>query len=265
MLLSTQTQFQSRVHCNDNLEHTAHYKHFHLRSVYQAIFDRDLQVIGVEALVRITDENKQCIRPDMFFDSPKIDLEDKINVERLSRVIHIRNFANSIHRDKQLFLNVLPSAGEFFALEDIRVDLLSRRIKELDLSANQIVMEVVEQDANDERCLKNAMKRLSDVGFQIAIDDFGMQASNHQRVEEIKPNILKIDRSLLLAYMGGNLEPLLNGLDLAKRVDAKVVVEGIETAEQLEAMKLLNIDFYQGYYLAMPQCLEMVNLHTIAS
>ena len=261
MILSNQHQFQECVSYSEEKQFVAAYKGLKLRSVYQPIFDRKNHTIGVEALVRINDE-QQTIRPDLFFHSNDISLEDKINVERLSRVIHIRNFSNSKYRDLNLFLNVLPSEGELFALEDTRVKQLSNHLKVLDLAPNQVVMEVVELESSNNQYLKCAMAKLAAKGYKIAIDDYGMEASNRERVELLKPSIIKIDRSLLIDYMQGVTEPMLSGIELARKIKAKVVVEGIETREQYDAMRALHVDLYQGYFLAMPQPLEAVKCET---
>ena len=260
MLLSSQNQLQQYVFLNEQKQHIAKYKKLNLRSVFQPIFDKNNQTIGVEALVRISNSEHQNVRPDHFFNSAEINLDDKINVERLSRLIHIRNFSNSRYRDLNLFLNVLPSAGEYYALEDRRINLLSQRLKALELRSDKVVMEVVESHAHDDTCLQKAMKRLSERGFKIAIDDYGMEASNSKRVELLRPNIIKIDRSLLLAYMNGHTEALLKGISLAREINAQIVIEGIETHKQYQTMVDLDVDLYQGYYLAMPQPLEMLEL-----
>ncbi|RJX75514.1 EAL domain-containing protein [Vibrio sinensis] len=253
MLLSTQQQFQACISSCEDGQLIAHYKMFTLRSVYQPIFNSKPQIIGVEALVRITHDNKKQIRPDLFFHSDTYSMEDKINVERLSRVIHIRNFAQSKYKNLRLFLNLLPSVGEYFAAEDMKTSLLNQRLKDLDISTSQLVMEVVELDACNETSLKYAMQNLEKNGFSIAIDDYGTRASTKERVTTIKPSIIKIDRSLMLGYMTGNHSPLLNAIELAQKINSEIVVEGIESQEQLDAMLKLNIDMFQGYFLAMPE------------
>ncbi|MEF1175027.1 EAL domain-containing protein [Vibrio sinaloensis] len=116
----------------------------------------------------------------------------------------------------------------------------------------QIVMELIELDCENLRYLKTAMEKLNQNGFNVAIDDFGANASTEARVLQVKPHILKMDRSLLLQYCSGDHAPLLSALHLAKRIGAQTVIEGIETAQQLNAMRALNIDLYQGFHLAMP-------------
>lgn len=258
MILSTKQQFVDCLSLNENSQYIGIYKNLELTSVFQPIFDRFNRVIGVEALVRIHQKGRGSVRPDIFFHSDLTNFEDKINVERLSRVIHIRNFARSKYRDLQLFLNVLPSAGEYLAIESIDSCLLNQRLKSLNLNSSQIVMEVIELAASSEENLKRAMNKLSDNNFTIAVDDYGINASNQRRVEELKPGIIKVDRSLMLSYMEGEKEALLSSVSLAKRLGARIVIEGIETQQQLDAMHRLNVDMFQGYFLAMPSPLEVV-------
>ncbi|MEL7292648.1 MAG: EAL domain-containing protein [Pseudomonadota bacterium] len=258
MILSTQQQFVDCLALNEQSQYLANYQSLTLNSVFQPIYDVKKRMIGLEALVRIHHKEQGAIRPDLFFHSDLYSFEDKMNVERLSRVIHIRNFARSKFRHLKLFLNVLPSTGEYLALQNIDTSLLAKRIKALNLDNSQFVMEVVELDAPDKSKLEQAMKKLAQSGFSVAIDDYGVQASNRERVEQLRPSIVKLDRSLMLAYVNGDQFPLLSGLQLAKKVKAQTVVEGIETLQQLEAMHQLKIDMFQGYFLATPEPLEAV-------
>ncbi|ANW25765.1 diguanylate phosphodiesterase [Vibrio coralliilyticus] len=255
MILSTKKHFSDCLSINENYQFIGHYQGLTLSSVYQPIFDIANKVIGIEALVRILDSQGQFIRPDLFFQSEEVSYSDKLNVERLSRVIHIRNFSQSVYCKHKLFLNVLPSASRHLAVEDLKNGLLARRLKALNIHSSQIVMEIVEMTADNEASLKLAIHRLNQYGFNIAIDDYGVDASNRERVETLQPNIIKMDRSLLLQYMDGSENALVSGIELAKRVGAKVVVEGIETQEQHLAMQALNVDMYQGYFLAVPEAI----------
>ncbi|WP_070966317.1 EAL domain-containing protein [Vibrio sonorensis] len=256
MMLSTHQQFEQCLEENDSGHFQARYKDLTLSSVYQPIFCRNENIIGVEALVRLKKDDGSQIRPDLFFHSSNVSMEDKVSVERLSRVIHIRNFSKSNYRKLNLFLNVLPSVGEYYALMDINASLLAKRLDDLDIDRSQMVMELVELSANNEANLKQAMDGLADNGFRIAVDDFGTEASNRERVESIRPSILKLDRSLLLQYIDGITEPLLSGIKLAQSIGAQIVIEGIETSQQYAAMRQLDIDMFQGYFLAMPKALS---------
>ena len=51
------------------------------------------------------------------------------------------------------------------------------------------------------------MDKLAENQFQIAVDDYGVNASTQQRVEQLNPDIIKIDRSLMLSYMSQDRSP----------------------------------------------------------
>ncbi|WP_299688993.1 EAL domain-containing protein [uncultured Vibrio sp.] len=239
------------------MQFIAKYKNLTLRSVYQPIFDASMTQIGVEALVRISNSKGDMIRPDNFFHSQQTSCTDKVNVERLSRAIHIRNFAQSTVRHLQLFLNILPKVGEQFATENINESLLAQRLNELNLSCEQIVMELVELSVDSKEKLKLAATSLSGKGFQIAVDDFGTHASTERRVLHITPDIIKVDRSVMLKFENGDTQDMDLAMSLAQSILAKTVIEGIETQQQLEQMQTLGFDMFQGYHLAMPQPIEV--------
>ncbi|MGR5301545.1 EAL domain-containing protein [Vibrio alfacsensis] len=237
-------------------QYIAQYKHLTLRSVFQPIYHKDLSIVGLEALVRISNQDGLLIRPDQFFQSNCIPAEDQINVERLSRLIHINNFSQSKFNNNKLFLNVLPTAAELLAQDIAYRNLLNRTIIQANLRRDQIVIELVELDARNETLLYKATRDLSNNGYLLAIDDYGIDASTIERVRSVKPNIIKIDRSLLLRYENGDLSCLMEALALAQETSSKTVMEGIETEHQLNLVKKLGFDMYQGYLLAMPQALE---------
>ncbi len=253
MILTTKSQFQPLIFTDTNGEYIAHYSLWSLRSVFQPIYGHNNVLVGLEALVRIEDVNGESIRPDLFFSSTNISIKDKINIDKLSRVIHIRNFAVSEYKNLKLFLNILPSVSEYFALSDINTCLLSNRLHELQIDRSQIVMEIVELNANNEYLFVEAIKRLSEAGYCIAIDDFGACASTIERVKSIRPDIIKLDRDLLLEHVSGESTRLIEGIKMARSIGSKIIVEGIETKEHLDAMKMLDLDMFQGFYLATPQ------------
>ncbi|WP_445206113.1 EAL domain-containing protein [Vibrio sp. 10N] len=223
--------------------------------MFQPIFNANNAIIGMEALVRLVDLNGDPIPPNLYFQNDQITLADQLNVDRLSRAIHLRNFSMSQYRERLIFLNFLPISSERLAAEGIRSSLLMSRLKALQLDCRRVVVELVELTAFSPKSLASAAKHLTGEEFLIAIDDFGCKESSPERVAQVQPNILKLDRQLLIDYMDGTTQPLINGIAVANECNAKTVIEGVETAEQLAAMKALDIDFFQGYHLAMPQTL----------
>ncbi|NLS13431.1 EAL domain-containing protein [Vibrio sp. SM6] len=245
-------ELDQRIFLTHDGQYVGHYKNMVLKSVFQPIYHYDMSIIGLEALVRIHHQNGSMIRPDDFFHSDDTPHHDKINVERLSRLVHIRNFSLSHYRDKKLFLNVLPNAVERLALEVLSCRVLLKTLAQFGISPKQVVMELIEIDANCEAQLQQSTRVLGRNGFQWAIDDFGVNASTQERTERILPHIIKLDRSLLYQFEQGEPDKLLDAIQLARNIGSQIVVEGIETQNQLALMRQLKIDMYQGYHLAMP-------------
>ncbi|MCL9776611.1 EAL domain-containing protein [Vibrio methylphosphonaticus] len=256
MLLTDKHQFTQRIKIDHTGCYVATYKDLILKSVFQPIFCQAGKIIGMEALVRLYGQDNQPIPPNLFFQNKEVPLSDQLNVDRLSRVIHIRNFSMSEYRERLLFLNFLPISSERLAAEGLQSSLLMSRLKALQIDCKRVVVELVELTAFSPKTLASATKHLSEAEFLIAIDDFGCKESNPERVASIRPNILKFDRQLLLDYIAGKQAPLIDGIALAKENGAKTVIEGIETDEQLAKMRSLDFDFYQGFHLAVPTTLE---------
>ncbi|GLQ70883.1 EAL domain-containing protein [Vibrio penaeicida] len=254
MILNNREEFNAHCFIDDEGRHYAKYDNLIITSAFQAIMTPTIQPFAYEALARFSSETTgENIRPDILFDSEQISIAKKINLDRLTRAIHVRNFSQLKRKDLKLFLNVLPVSGEYNAFMAIKASLLEKRIVELGLSTQQIVMEIVESAAFDNQLLLDATTAMQNSGFQVAMDDFGVKSSDFNRLNLLKPEIVKIDRSLLLDYMAENKTALLEIVRVAKNIGAKLIIEGVEEEAQYNAMKALGIDFYQGYLFSTPE------------
>lgn len=263
MILTTEEEFQPYLFIDDITQsYYSIYDGLVLHSAFQPIFNTSLHVIGYEALLRIHNMDMQPIRPDHFFQDTSRTVTQILNVERLSRIIHIRNFAFFSQHNTSLFLNILPESAIHFnehKLPIINVSLLESRILALGLTPNRLTLEILEFHYKDDKKLADAIHDIKQHGFNIAIDDFGSGASSSHRVSLLKPDIIKIDRSLLLKYELGDVDPLLSAIQLAKEHNALTVIEGIETSHQHDLMKALGIDYFQGFLLGRPLPLHQQN------
>ncbi len=99
-----------------------------------------------------------------------------------------------------------------------------------------------------------ALDRLRGMGVRIALDDVGLGQSNFRMIVDCRPDLLKIDRHFV---DGCHADPMRRAVlesisDLASRLGARAVAEGIETEEDLEAVKAAGISLHQGYLLCRP-------------
>ena len=112
---------------------------------------------------------------------------------------------------------------------------------------NRLVLEILE-DIKAEKTIVEAVKKLADDGFTIALDDFIYNESLQPLVDI--SDIIKID---LMALKEGELEDYVSNLTDGKR---KLLAEKIETQEEFEQCKELGFDYYQGYFFSKPQIIK---------
>jgi EAL domain-containing protein (putative c-di-GMP-specific phosphodiesterase class I) len=253
MLLSSQEQINRCLFIDEHQEYIAEYNGLTLMSLYQPIFDFQHSIIGFEALLRLTDHNNAPIDPDHFFNSTIYDSEFIMNVECLARIIHIKNFYRNKPNTTKLFLNLLPSIANHCHDQLAEFTLISSQlIKQTMLSTDDLVFEIIENSCEESKLMQSVML-IKSLGFRVAVDDFGSKSSNLQRVINLVPHIIKIDRRLLLDFISGQQTELEQAILLAKKVNAQIIVEGIETQHQLNAMKALGVEFFQGFFLGIPR------------
>ncbi len=250
-------ELESLIKRDNNGYYFATYNGLLLNSVFQPILKSDTHIIGYEALLRIGSIDGHEIRTDLFFRSDLFSFDCKMFVERLSRAIHIRNFALSSKRHSTLFLNTIPRSNEYFLNNSRNTKLLMQRLDELEIKTSQIVIEIVELDSYNPRRLKQSIDHLKELGFTIAIDDYGIDSSDVHRVELVQPDIIKLDKSLLDDFINGNQRGLCEALDLGESINAKILIEGIETKEQFLSISGLNVSLYQGFHFAPPLRLDV--------
>ncbi|SIT56617.1 conserved hypothetical protein [Mesorhizobium prunaredense] len=229
------------------------YGAFRLRSAYQPIFaprGRFLKAVAVEGLIEPHRAGRP-VAPRVFFAG--IPVADRLFVETMCRVLHLRNFRNIGVGGLDLFFNYNPLINDDprWALAEIR--LMTRRLAEFDLHPGMLVCEITEQAAEDKVLVSLAREMRRD-GIRIAIDDFGTGHSTEERVALVQPDIVKIDGTWFGEFCRHAaaerfFRPLVSALHDR---GAKVLVEGIEQATHLRVALDGGVDLMQGFYLARP-------------
>ena len=217
---------------------------------FQPIYDvEDGSLKAIELLIRLQSKEHGLLLPGQFLEQAQA----YGLLTSLTRVC-IRMIAKNIDRLPKVTINInVPS----FMLDDpiIREEFI-KGFKELKLSPNQFCIEVMEDENIPAEHLIDAVTQLKKEGFSIAMDDFGTGYSSLSRLSMIPFDTVKIDRSLLLAAADGNKAILESAITLIKRLGIAVVVEGVETVEHLNLIRLLGADSVQGFLLSRPVDLE---------
>ena len=216
-----------------------------VRSVFHPIIRlADREIIGHEALTRPVGDFAFESVEHMFSFAESSDL--LVDFERLCRetamgVSHERDGGGL------LFLNCSP-----LALEDER--WVSAETREAlaggGLTPDDVVIEITERLAVERKvAFAVALARLKDAGFRLAVDDMGTGYASLQALAEIEPDYLKFDVSLVRDIHKSPIkQSLLESLrNLAGKIEARVIAEGIEQQEELDALKALGIELGQGF------------------
>lgn len=153
--------------------------------------------------------------------------------------------------DARLSINFMPNAV-YEPRACIRATLAA--CKTFDLPAERIIFEFTEGEALDVAHLENILKTYREIGFMTAIDDFGAGHSGLNLLAKMQPDIVKIDMDLIRGIDTDRAKRvILNHLvAMLNELSVTVVCEGIETEEELRAIRDTGVTLIQGYRLARP-------------
>ena len=122
------------------------------------------------------------------------------------------------------------------------------------LDAELLVLEITESLVQDADSSLAALEALRGLGVRLALDDFGTGYSSLSYLRSLPLDILKIAKPFVEGMTRGSQESSFARMiiDLARALDLHVVAEGIESAEELYALRDLGCELGQGFYLAQP-------------
>lgn len=219
---------------------------------FQPIFSVPRQkIVGYEALMRVKDDNGEFISPIEVFDAAK-KYSLILELDRAARYKSLEKFASfDKPKDTLLFLNFESSVIDLGVVGSGKIlDVTSK----FGINPKNIVIEIKEDEILSERDLKAFCEFYKAKGFNIALDDVGAGASNLGRFALVKPNIIKLDISLIKDcdknYYAQEVIKAMT--DLSHKIGAVTLAEGVETIEETTASMIQNIDLFQGYYFARP-------------
>lgn len=217
--------------------------------MYQPKIDlEDETVIGAEALVRWKSEG-QNIFPDQFIPI----FEENGFITQLDYYV-LENVCAFIRENPTIPRIAINLSGITLLEEDV-IPRIARILSRYDVMPEQIQLEVTESAViKDYARAIEQIGKLREEGYQIALDDFGAGESSLNRLKDFLIDILKLDKEFLgttLINIKG-VYIIEYVIKLAKKLDLKVVAEGVETQEQADILKVLGCDIAQGYLFAKP-------------
>lgn len=222
-----------------------------LSSRFQPIFSvAEQRCVAYEGLLSAANLSGQPMNPEAVF-ALSANQQEELFLDWLCRALHLRNFKNLADPDKMIFLNAYPEA----AIEDPHhPEVFAQMIESYGMQPQNTVIEILETGVSDEAMLIDAVNLYRKLGCKIAIDDFGIGFSNFDRLWRLRPDFVKIDRSVIASSVREQHARLVlaNMVKLIHDCGAKAIIEGVETRDEALVAIEVGADFLQGYYFARP-------------
>ena len=172
--------------------------------------------------------------------------------DALARTTAIRQLYCKLTPSQSLFINFAP--GVIYN-PDICLQTTFQACREVGADFSRLVFEITEgEDFPDMRLLKSILERYRAEGARVALDDLGSGRTSLSYLAELKPNIVKLDRTLIqgLHQSKPSFRLVRSLVEYAHDLGIQVVAEGIEKLEELAAVQEAGVDLVQGYYLGRP-------------
>ncbi|WP_457628372.1 bifunctional diguanylate cyclase/phosphodiesterase [Persephonella sp.] len=254
------------IHLEEKIENAIKNDEFIL--CFQPIVSvKDNTIKGVEVLVRWKDQKGNLILPSEFI--PVAEKTGQIKEIDMLVIKKVRELLNRWSSKKILIkkgktrkevplekirfsVNLTPTyIGDIISMLKSRQQFTEDDIKVL---KKHLTFELTERQSLEIYTEKKNINRLRRMGFKIAIDDFGTGYSSLSYLAELNVNYIKIDMVFIQKMLTDKrIHRLVQSIiNIAKIFGIKTIAEGVETYEQLQELKKLGCNMYQGYYYSPP-------------
>jgi EAL domain-containing protein (putative c-di-GMP-specific phosphodiesterase class I) len=220
-----------------------------LTPVYQPIVELETgRVMGYEGLVRVPRESTFA-HPGALFDAAEV--AGRVHdLDRAALDVVLRG-ARSMDDTMSLSVNVSPrtlEAPEFSATAFLSI------LRRHGMSPARVVLELTEREAiRDADRLRNMLLAIQNAGVRVAADDVGAGNAGLRLLSQFRFDVVKIDLSLVQRAGDDRTHSVLRSIvEVADRMGATTIAEGVETSDQLRTARRLNITAGQGYLLGRP-------------
>ncbi|MDQ0212640.1 sensor domain-containing phosphodiesterase [Arthrobacter bambusae] len=200
-------------------------------------------IIGVEALARFPSEDGKG--PEHWFnEASTVGLGGELEFAALESALEA---AGRLPSRLYVALNLSP--------ETCLDPRLPGFLEKSALADDRIVLELTENLAVDEYApLMAALAPLRRRGLRIAVDDAGSGFASMRHILQLRPDIVKLDRTLIAGIDNDQAQQALGKamVEFARQIGATIVAEGIETRDELASVTRLGMNAGQGYFLGRP-------------
>lgn len=249
-------QMNHSIILESHLRHAFEYQEMHIN--YQPLIHAQTESIrGFEALMRWQSSAFGAVPPDVF-------------IPILEQTGLIVEYGEWILREAVLKVKEWEQISNEALIMSVNISLVQLKqetfperivsiIQEADLAPGKLELEITESFlADDVKQITSVLSSLRSSGIRIALDDFGTGFSSLSYLHRFPLDTLKIDKAFSEGVGGKTESNELIGsiIEMAHNIGLEVVAEGIENAGQVDYLKALKCDIFQGFYFQKPLAVE---------
>ena len=228
---------------------------FDFAFAYQPIVDlRDHSIFAHEALVRgVQGEGALSVLA-------QVNETNRYRFDQRCRTKAIAGAA-ALGMQTHLSINFMPNAVYRPEL-CIRSTLEAARTHNFPL--DRLIFETIETEQVDNNShLTNILREYREFGFKTAIDDFGAGYSGLNLLADFQPDLIKLDMQLIRNIEQDSVRQILveAALQMCRKLNIRVIAEGIESLGELHALRDMGVELFQGYLLAKPGFESLPEVH----
>jgi EAL domain-containing protein (putative c-di-GMP-specific phosphodiesterase class I) len=200
------------------------------------------RIVAAEALARWERTSPQ----DLFARAAAVGLQERLSRQIQRKALQIAAAWSGPLRGLHVSINLLPED----LARDGYDDWLLGEVARAGLDPVRLTAEITESALIDgSEAVVDRLTRIRAAGVQIAVDDFGTGYANLAYLTTLPLDALKIDRGLIADLVGGTRDRIVVKalIQLARELDLKVVIEGVESVEQLDLLADWGCNLYQGF------------------
>ena len=223
---------------------------------YQPIYStREKKVVAAEALIRLFDPEYGFIPPEAMITMAEregyiLEIDEIVFTE-------VCRFYSENHLDQKGIRYIEVNLSAVQCMQNRLAEEFMEIMRRFNMTFEKINFEITETSA----MISNAVvsRNISHFelhGISLSLDDYGTGYSNISYLYNLPFMFMKIDKSILWSAENNEKADIIlrNIFRMAQRLHLKVVMEGVETEEQIRKLLELKCDYFQGYYFSKPVC-----------
>ena len=230
----------------------AHEFKYFVQPIHRANLNGTL-VEGFEALIRWIKPNGELLLPGAF-------------AKKFDAVFFKPEYRTTRQSMRQAVFDAVKPLGSVYVSWNFSADQLGQpdfvddlihEFNALETGSTQVIIELSEHKAESNFASSNLIEqlgRLRTEGFQVALDDFGVEHSNIDRLTSLPLDIVKLDRSLIEKHRDSTRTNFVirSIVVLCRSLKLKIIAEGIETENDVRRLRACNVESQQGFWHARP-------------